>query len=228
MRIFALADLHLSKAQPKPMNVFGGNWEGHPEIIFERWRETVADNDLVLIPGDISWAMNLAEASHDLQDIADLPGKKVLLRGNHDYWWSAIGKLRQSLPEGMYALQNDAVRFGDLVIAGARGWNCPGSYDFGEQDMKIYMREVSRLQLSLEAAQKLEPKKLIVMMHFPPTNPKLEPSGFTELLLKARPDILVFGHVHGETKAMPVPVLENTKVHFVAADALEFYPKQIC
>jgi predicted phosphohydrolase len=227
MRIFAIADLHLSKAQPKPMDVFGGNWQGHPQIIFERWQESIQKDDLVLIPGDISWAMNLDEALEDLKDVAALPGKKVLLRGNHDYWWSAIGKLRQSLPKDMYALQNDALVFDDVVIAGARGWNCPGSYDFSEQDLKIYQREVSRLKLSLEAARAYPDKKLIVMMHFPPTNPKLEPSGFTELLLKAKPSALVFGHIHGENQMMPLPNLGETKVHFVAADALEFYPKRI-
>jgi uncharacterized protein len=225
MRVFAIADPHLSKAQAKPMDIFGGNWQGHPEVFFERWRETVREEDLVLIPGDISWAMQLEDALLDLGDIATLPGKKVLLRGNHDYWWSAIGKVRKILPEHMYALQNDALFIDGVVIAGTRGWTCPGNYEFTEEDQKIYVREVERLNLSLQAAKKLKGDKFVVMLHFPPTNFRLEPSGFTELLLKAKPDAVVFGHLHGEKVA--VPKLGETAVHFVAADALGFKPKQI-
>ncbi|MGL4612140.1 MAG: metallophosphoesterase [Trueperaceae bacterium] len=225
MRVFAIADPHLSRAQPKPMNIFGGNWEGHPEVFFERWREIVHEDDLVLIPGDISWAMKLEDALLDLNDIAALPGKKVILRGNHDYWWSAIGKVRNALPHHMYALQNDALCLDNIVIAGTRGWTCPGTYGFTEEDQKIYVREVERLKLSLEAARKLKGEKFVVMLHFPPTNVRLEPSGFTDLILKAKPDALLFGHLHGEKVSLPN--LGNIAVHFVAADALKFTPKQI-
>ncbi len=225
MRVFAIADPHLSKARPKPMDIFGGNWQGHPEVFFERWREVVEDDDIVLIPGDISWAMRLEEALLDLTDIAALPGKKVILRGNHDYWWAGVSKVRKSLPERMYAVQNDALCLDDVVIAGTRGWICPGTYDFTEDDQKIYTREVERLKLSLESARKLKGDKFVVMLHFPPTNVRLEPSGFTELILKAKPDALVFGHIHGEK--VTLPKLGETAVHFVAADALGFGPKLI-
>ena len=167
MRVFAIADPHLSKATPKPMSVFGPNWAGHPELFFEQWRETVADEDLVLVPGDISWAMRLEDALLDLQDVAALPGRKVLLRGNHDYWWPAIGKLRAALPPGMFALQNDALQVGGVVIAGTRGWTSPGAFDFTEQDRKIYDRELERLKLSLKAAKKLSGEKFVVMLHLP-------------------------------------------------------------
>lgn len=228
MRIFAIADAHLSRAQPKPMTIFGDNWQGHPEVFFERWQETIKPDDLVLIPGDISWAMTLEDALLDLNDIHNLAGTKVMLRGNHDYWWSAIGKVRNALPASIYALQNDAVQIGDTVIAGTRGWNCPGSYDFKEQDEKVYKREVARLELSLKAAKKYEnAKRLIIMLHYPPTNPKLERSGFTDLLLEAKPDAVVFGHIHGETQDFTLPVIGDAEVHFVAADALRFYPKRI-
>jgi len=227
MRFFAIADLHLSNANPKPMDIFGGNWQGHPEIIFERWQATIQEDDVVLIPGDISWAMTLNDALLDLNDIDAVPGTKVILRGNHDYWWSSVSKVRSHLPKSIYALQNDALLLGDTVIAGARGWSCPGSYDFKENDHKLYNREANRLKLSLEAAKQYDKEKLIVMMHYPPANPKLEPSLFTDILLEAKPDIVVFGHIHGESQAMSLPDLGATKVHFVAADALEFYPKQI-
>lgn len=227
MRLFAIADPHLSLAEPKPMDVFGGNWEGHPEIFFRRWRETVAAEDLVLVPGDISWAMHLRDALLDLEAIGNLPGQKIILRGNHDYWWSGIGKVRSALPAGMFALQNDALRFGDLVVAGARGWTCPGSFDFSEDDEKIYKREVERLSLSLEAAAKLGGERLVVMLHYPPTNARLEPSGFTELLEAAKPEAVVFGHIHGEGSDLAVPDIKGAALHFVAADALSFRPKLI-
>ncbi|MEM7738582.1 MAG: metallophosphoesterase [Deinococcota bacterium] len=270
MRLFAIADPHLSKAQPKPMNIFGGNWQGHPEIFFERWRETVAADDVVLIPGDISWAMHLDDALLDLADIVALPGYKILLRGNHDYWWSSIGKVRRSLPAGMWALQNDAFVISVLpvdedgadyvhitntpqdipavpdarhiLIAGTRGWDCPGSGQFDDDDpsdAKVYAREQQRLELSLAHAQKLQKAlppsdvkpQLVVMMHYPPTHLRgdvqLEPSGFMEILACYVPDVLVFGHLHGYTSDNIAIELAETAVHLVAADALEFYPKHI-
>ena len=209
------------------MGIFGPHWAGHPELFFERWREVVTDEDLVLVPGDISWAMRLDEALEDLRDIAALPGEKVLLRGNHDYWWPSISKLRSTLPEGMYALQNDALKFGPVVVAGTRGWVTPGSSDFDEQNDKIYRRELERLKLSLKLAEGLGGEKLIVMLHYPPTNLRLEPSGFTEILRDADPDVLVFGHLHGDDGRRVIQTLDDTAVHFVAADALQFRPKLI-
>lgn len=230
MRFFAIADPHLSRAHPKPMDIFGDHWQGHPELFFQRWREHVHEDDVVLIPGDISWAMKLEQALLDLQDIADLPGKKVLLRGNHDYWWTSVSKVRRALPEGMYALQHDALQFGDVVITGTRAWECPGSLRFDEDDAKIYHRELERLKLALRAADALSGRVRIVMLHFPPMNALLEPSGFSELLLEYRPDIIVFGHVHGETEQSRRRVpqsLGDSVLHFVAADALQFTPKLI-
>ena len=226
MRVFAIADPHLSRANAKPMNVFGPAWKEHPEAFFERWRDVVKPEDLVLVPGDISWAMHLSDALLDLEDIAALPGEKVLLRGNHDYWWSSVSQLRAALPPSLHALQNDAFRRGDVTVAGTRGWLCPGAFEFREHDRKIYERELARLQLSLSSAAKLGGERLVVMLHYPPTNARLEPSGFTELLLAAQPDAVVFGHIHSE-ETVPLPDLGKTEVHFVAADALRFTPKLI-
>ncbi len=226
MRLFAIADPHLSAVSPKPMDIFGPGWEGHPEAFFEGWRKVVSDDDLVLVPGDISWAMRLEDAMPDLERIAELPGRKVLLRGNHDYWWPSITRLRNALPEGMYALQNDALLVNGVVIAGTRGWITPGTHGFTEQDEKVYRRELERLRLSLGAAARLEGEYRVVMLHFPPTNSRLEPSGFTELIAEAKPDALVFGHVHGEQVGI-LRELNGVAVHFVAADALRFVPKLI-
>lgn len=209
------------------MSIFGPGWQGHPELLFERWAETVGEDDVVLVPGDISWAMKFEEARLDLEDIAALPGKKLLLRGNHDYWWPAIGKLRAALPEGMVALQNDAVRFGPVAVAGSRGWLSPGWGEFTAQDEAIYLRELERLKLSLAAAKRLGGERLIVMLHYPPTNPRLEPSGFTALIEAARPDAVVYGHLHGADAARLLPAVKGVPLHLVAGDALGFKPKLV-
>ncbi|CAN5684211.1 metallophosphoesterase [soil metagenome] len=223
MRVLAIADPHLSGATPKPMTVFGPSWEGHPDAFFEGWRSVVREDDLVLIPGDISWAMRIEDALVDLEAIAALPGRKVLLRGNHDYWWPSLRKLRTLLPSGMAAIQNDAVRVGDVVVAGTRGWVVPGSHGFEEHDARIYAREVQRLRLSLHAAATLGGDYLAVMLHFPPTNPRGEGSEFLDVLCAAVPDAVVFGHVHGSVPVM-VPKIGDALVSFVAADHLGFVP----
>lgn len=226
MRLFAIADPHLSRVDPKPMDIFGPGWDGHPEAFFDGWRSVVGDDDVVLVPGDLSWAMRLDDALVDLRDIADLPGRKVILRGNHDYWWPSISKLRKVLPDGMVAIQNDAVVVDGVVIAGTRGWICPGSHGFSAEDERIYRREAERLRLSLQAAGKLEGAYRVVMLHFPPTNSRLEPSLFTEAITAAAPDALIFGHVHGDSEAV-LRSLDGIAVHFVAADALRFVPRLI-
>ena len=223
MRVLAIGDPHLSARDPKPMDVFGAGWRGHPEAFFQGWREVVREDDLVLVAGDVSWAMRLEDARPDLEAIAALPGTKVLLRGNHDYWWPSLTKLRAALPERMYAIQNDALRFGDVVVAGTRGWVVPGSIGTDPQDQRIFEREVQRLRLSLAAAERLGGSYLVVMLHFPPTNPRGDPSPMLALIEEARPQALVFAHVHGDA-AVHVPELPGTLVRFVAADAVRFRP----
>ena len=183
MKIFAISDLHISTNTDKPMDVFGGNWVGYLEKIFEDWKNKVTNEDLVLIGGDISWAMKIEDAKLDLDLLQDLPGKKVLIKGNHDYWWSGIGKVRDILPENVFALQNDSIKIGNVVICGSRCWSVTGSPDFKEQDRKLYLRETERLRLSLKDALKLkeEGDKLIALVHFPPFNVKRENSLFTDI-----------------------------------------------
>ena len=150
-RIFAIADLHLPGEKDKSMDIFGPHWEGHFEKIKADWALKVDDEDIVLIPGDISWAMTLEGALEDLFSIGELPGYKVLLRGNHDYWWSSISKLRSVLPDKMYAVQNDALLIGDYVICGSRGWAITEG-ETAEADKKIYERELMRMEMSLNRA----------------------------------------------------------------------------
>jgi len=200
MKIFAISDLHLSTVDPKPMDIFGGNWDDYWQKIEQDWQQKVSDDDIVLIPGDTSWAMHISDALPDLQLISKLKGKKVLLRGNHDYWWNTIGKVRDSLPEGMYAVQNDCLRFGKYLICGSRGWTCPDKGELNEQDKKIYFREAERLKLSFEQMSKMrqDGDVVVCMMHFPPFNVRREDSEYTKLLIRYNVDTVVYGHLHGK------------------------------
>ncbi len=209
------------------MTVFGPAWSGHPEVFFERWREVVGEDDLVIIPGDISWAMRLEDALPDLEAIAALPGRKVILRGNHDYWWPSISKLRRALPPGMYALQNDAVVIEGVAVAGTRGWITPFERDFTEHDEKIYRREAERLRLSLAGAARKPHDRLVIAMHYPPFGPGGEPTLFTDLIEEARPDAVVFGHLHTADPEKLPRDWKGIPLYLVAADVVGFRPQLI-
>ncbi len=224
MTIFAIGDLHLPGGDTKPMDVFGSHWENHFEKISADWRQKVTTDDLVLLPGDISWAMRMEDALPDLQSIGSLPGKKILLRGNHDYWWGAITRLRSCLPENMYALQNDALIMGGKVICGTRGWLLPGEAGLDVEDMRIYQRELMRLEMSLSQAQRIgKGLPIIAMLHYPPFNERQEPSGFTELLEKYSVADVVYGHLHGPgLKSGFTGVVRGIRYYLTSCDALGF------
>lgn len=224
MRVFAIADPHLSRAHPKPMTIFGPGWQGHPEAFFRGWREVVGPSDLVIVAGDISWAMRLSEALPDLLDLGALPGKKVLLKGNHDYWWPSISRLRAVLPEGMYALQNDALVLEGVAVAGTRGWQYPPET---LEDERILAREVERLKLSLKSLEGKPHRHLVVAFHFPPFGPSGEASPFLELAAGAHPQAIVYGHLHGADPAKLPQSYQGIPLHLVAADALRFRPKLV-
>ena len=200
MNIYAISDLHLSLTSNKPMNIFGSGWDGHFEKIKSDWLAQVKEDDIVLISGDISWAMKLEDALVDLRALADLPGKKVFIRGNHDFWWNGITRLRDNAPnESFVFLQTDAVKLGNFVIVGSRGWTSPGSADYTDQDNKLYLREAERFRLAFAEAEKLreEGDTLVAMIHYPPFGLKNESTLFTELFEAHGVDKAVFGHIHG-------------------------------
>lgn len=199
MSLFAIGDLHLPGGDEKPMSVFGPQWDRHFFRISESWRSQVGAEDTVLIPGDISWAMRLEDAMPDLEAIGGLPGTKILIRGNHDYWWGGISRVRQALPAGMFALQQDALELEDLVVCGTRGWTIPTEENpLNEQDTRIYAREIQRLRMALEAGREKNPDKpLAVMLHYPPLYQGTRQSGFTELMEQFRVRLCVYGHLHG-------------------------------
>lgn len=196
MRIFAISDLHLSLDGQKPMDIYGGQWIGHTEKIKKNWKAIIEDEDVILLAGDSSWAMKHEDAIRDLSWIAELPGKKVLVKGNHDLWWTSVSKLN-ALFQNVYFLQNTYFKAGEFAICGSRGWICPGDSEFTEHDQKIYEREIGRLRLSLSAARNAGETKLIGMMHYPPANDAAEASGFTELFEEFDVTTVVYGHLHG-------------------------------
>jgi predicted phosphohydrolase len=226
MKVFAIGDLHLSGAVDKPMDVFGVAWDKHFLRIQTYWRERVATEDVVLIPGDISWAMHLDEAKPDLEFIANLPGEKILVRGNHDYWWNSLSKVRAALPPTIRALQNDSIRFDGVSIAGSRGWSCPGTSGFTASDEKIYERELIRLELSLKSLPQSGLR--IAMLHYPPFDERQRDSGFTALLEKYGVQIVVYGHLHGKSGRDAFCGMRNgVRYELVACDYLDFAPKLI-
>ena len=229
MSVYAIGDLHLPGHSQKPMDVFGSHWDRHFETISENWRNMISPEDVVLIPGDISWAMQLAEALDDLRAIAELPGTKLLLRGNHDYWWSSLNKLRSALPEKMYVIQNDAMMIDGHVFCGTRGWNFPtAAQGLGEQDEKVYQRELLRLKMSLDQAVKLGGDDLTVMLHFPPLFADGIGTGFTEILESYPVTQVVYGHLHGAgIKIAFEGEKEGIQYRLVSCDALNFAPVQV-
>ncbi len=200
MKVYAISDLHLSLSGEKPMDVFGDKWENYLDKIQNDWNSKVSDDDVVLICGDISWAMKLENAMKDLSYVFNLKGKKVLVRGNHDYWWQGITKIRSQLPNNVYALQNDSVKIENVVFCGSRGWAVEGSPDFNEHDRHIYQREAERFKLALSSAKKImqEGDKLICLIHYPPFNVRKESSLFTKLFESYGVDKVVYGHLHGK------------------------------
>lgn len=199
MSLFAIGDLHLPGGDEKPMDVFGSHWDGHFQRISEDWRSRVQDSDTVLIPGDISWAMQLRDALPDLQAINALPGRKIILKGNHDYWWNTLSQVKSALPQGMTAIQHSAVDVGDAVICGTRGWTLPtAETPLSAKDQKVFEREVLRLDMALQAAMKiLQDRPLVVMMHYPPLYDLERDTAFTQVLERYPVTTVVYGHLHG-------------------------------
>jgi len=212
MKVFAISDLHLSTNNPKPMDIFGPAWDNYLDKIELDWNKKVEEDDIVLLPGDFSWAMKLEDVKPDMEFLNKLKGKKVILKGNHDYWWSSISKLREILPNNVYAVQNDAIKFDNIIICGSRGWLPPEKFDrSSDLDEKIYRREVLRLEMSLKQMEKLreENDKVIAMLHFPPSNTRYQDSEVTELLERYNVNKVVYGHLHNYDKDLNLKYIKN-------------------
>lgn len=250
MSVWALSDPHLAFGVPeKTMEAFGPSWHKYAEQIETNWKKLISAEDLVLLPGDISWAMQLEDALVDLKWIDALPGTKVILRGNHDYWWPSSSKLSKILPSSIHFIQNNTFTWKEIAIGGSRLWDTP-EYSFHsfiefqenpkakvktpemlgkekEEDERIFIRELERLKLSLSQLPR-DAKVKIALTHYPPIGANLSPSRASEILEQFKIDICIFGHLHNIRKGtLPFGEARGVKYLFASCDYLDFIPLKV-
>lgn len=235
MSIYAIGDLHLSLNKEKPMDIFGGNWKNHEQKIKENWKNTVQDTDLVILPGDFSWEMHLKDMYNDFAYLNQLPGKKLLLKGNHDYWWTTLAKMREFLQENKFEnidfVYNNSYLFEDKIIAGTRGW----ALNDTENSDKMNHREEERLKLSLQSGvDNFGDKEIICIMHYPPIieenkndannqSKNLKVSNYVQIMKEYNVKTCLYGHLHGEShKEAFEGIIEGINFKLVSSDYLDF------
>lgn len=227
MSIFAIADTHLSFGSDKPMDVFSG-WENYEQKLEKNWKAVVTDRDVVVIPGDITWGMTLEEALEDFRFIDALPGRKIILKGNHDYWWSTKKKADEFFKSNGIStidiLNNNAYKAGDFALCGTRGWLFENT---DAQDKKILVREVGRLRTSVEQAEKLGGKK-IAFLHYPPISGGKACEEICDVLINGGVTQCYYGHLHGPALSFAFNgEMFGIRFGLVSGDFLGFYPKLI-
>lgn len=226
MAVYAIGDTHLSLGSDKPMDVFGGGWTGYVEKLKEGF-SAISPEDTVVLCGDLSWGMSLEEAKQDFAFLNDLPGKKLLLKGNHDYWWNTASKMNKFFQENQFytlsILHNNCGFYGDVALCGTRGWFY--EEERGEHSAKVFNRELMRLEASLKAA---EEKEKICFLHYPPVYQGYCCKEIIELLQKYGVKRCYYGHLHGGSHRFAV-CGERDGIHFelIAADYLRFKPEKI-
>lgn len=233
MALFAISDLHLPLGVNKPMDIFGYEWENYVERLEENWKNTVKAEDTVVMPGDFSWAMHLRDSKADFEFIESLPGRKILLRGNHDYWWETLSKMERFKKEqgfeSVHFLQNNYFSYEDTAICGTRFWNCPVISSLNEEDEKIYKRELIRTALTLEDAKKGGFEEIIFFTHYPPVNQDGKADEeFLSLMKKFGVRHVLYGHIHGKGKRMAFTgEYDSIKFDLVSCDFLSFLPLKL-
>ena len=224
MSIYAIGDLHLSFENPKPMNIFGENWNNHEEKIKKDWEAKVKSNDTVIHLGDFSWAMHLKDTIKDFEYLTALPGKKIMLKGNHEYWWTTITNMKKFLEENNFKnidfLQNNCFEVEDKVICGTRGWTLANEET--ENSKKIIKREAIRLELSIKEGIKKE-KEILVFMHYPPITKQNLNSEFVKIMQKYNIKKCYYGHLHSKSiEEAQIGLIQGIEYKLVSADALDF------
>jgi len=238
MSVFVISDLHLSTDKPsKAMDVFGNRWKNYESKIEKNWRAVVSDNDTVIIPGDISWSSSLQDSVSDLSFLNSLPGKKVLSKGNHDFWWSTVSKLKSFFEDNDFntfsILSNNALIVEDYIITGTRGWFSDPSAQITAQPTdyaKIINRESIRLRMALNEAKKLqekEAKEILVFFHFPPLWKDFCDEATFDILTEFNIQKCFFGHIHGCYNEPDKYEHRGIVLNMVSADYLNFIPKLI-
>jgi len=233
MSLFSIADLHLSLSVDKPMDKFGSRWQGYTEKLEKRWRAVVTDEDTVIVPGDISWGIDLEEALADFKLIDSLPGKKIIGKGNHDYWWSTVTKMKAFFEEHSITtidfLYNNAFETPEAIIAGTRGWYVEEKLQVTETAdyEKIVARENQRLEISLRQAQRLRgdsDKPILVYFHFPPVFKSFRCDEFIETMKKYGIQKCYFGHIHSNYLIPRSVECDGILMTIISADYLDFVP----
>ena len=229
MSIYVIGDLHLSFSQNKPMDIFGKNWENHSEKIKQNWIKKVTENDTVILPGDFSWATYLENTYNDFEYLNSLPGKKIMLKGNHDYWWSTLAKMNKYLKENNFEniefLCNNSFCIEDKIIVGTRGWTNTNLKS--EENKKILKRENARLKLSIEDGIKKfgENKDIIAFLHYPPFYKEnvVEEMDFIKTLKKYNVKKCYYGHLHGESHREAIEgLVDGIEYKLVSSDYMNF------
>lgn len=234
MSIWGIADIHASRLDPetgqpvKPMSVFGDQWLDHVDRIEENWNNSVAPTDTVIVAGDIEWALRLNDALPTLERIGGWKGRKVLLRGNHDYWWSSdtTNKVRRILPPTIQLLHNSAITVEGWNVVGTKGSVVPGAMEWTDTEAKLLNRELQRLELSLAARDTSLPT--ITALHYPPFYPAQGTTPFVEMMQSASVDLCVYGHIHGlQARSGPNGLVDGIVYVPLAADFLQFKPRPL-
>lgn len=231
--IHTIADLHLSLCADKPMHIFGSRWQNHPDKLKSRWCSLVAQDDTVVIPGDISWAMSLPDAEADFRFIESLPGQKLIGKGNHDFWWTSAAKMTKTLESwgvtSVRFLHNNAYRAENKIICGSRGWFIEEKQQNTVQPVdyeKLVSRECSRVELSLKEGAKLADDgcETLLFLHFPPVYGDFVCEPIVNVLLKYGVKRCFYGHIHGNYTHPGKTVHEGIEFTMISADYLDFYP----
>lgn len=231
MAIYAISDLHLSYASPKPMDIFGPAWKDHADKIRKNWDAVVKETDTVLIPGDLSWAMRIEDAAPDLEYLAQRPGKKIITRGNHDYWWrrKSTSRIQKTIDTSITLLQGTSAVVDTVGITGTRGWRIENMKEEPAERLpseKILKRELAYLESGLRSIPH-EVKTKITMLHYPPFNENMRPNEFARMLASHKVDILVYGHIHTGKSDCITGQIEGVEYRAVSADVLDFTPALI-
>lgn len=232
MALYSIADLHLPLGIHKPMDVFGKAWENYVERLEENWQAVVHPEDTVILPGDFSWATYLEQAYLDFLYLSRLNGKKILVKGNHDYWWTTMTKMRQFTEQHGFNqidfLQNNIVTYKDITICGTRGWIHPAWDGFSQEDRKIFDREVIRLELALSEAKKVQAQRIFVFTHYPPMGKEGAPNAFVEMMRSYGVEKCIYGHLHAASHKNAVEgQIDGIEYQLVSADYRQFMPLKI-
>lgn len=228
MALYAIGDLHLSLSSNKPMEIFGDGWKDYVQRIKEGFSQ-LNEDDVTVLCGDISWGMSLEESLEDFKFIDTLPGKKILLKGNHDYWWNTVAKMERFFKEHelttMSFLYNNCLSYGDKAICGTRGWFYELDNE-GTHNEKMLLREAGRLETSLKLAGERE---ILCFLHYPPLYQGYECPEILRLLQEYRVKACYYGHLHGASHRRRIEGnSRGTDFSLIAADYLRFIPKKIC